>query len=63
MEAVGGGGGVGVGVGVAATPDSLITWPTRIRFAFVIPLMLIRFLEVVPNRDAIPLSESPRTTV
>ena len=27
------------------------------------PLILIKFLVVVPKRDAIPLSESPRTTV
>jgi hypothetical protein len=58
-----GAGVVGAGAAGAAAPATLRTWPIRIRLASVIPLMVIRFLVVVPNREAIPLKESPATTL
>ena len=63
MVGAGAAGVVGAGAGATPSDESFMTWPIRIRFALVIPLMLIKFLVVVPKRDAIPLRESPRTTV
>ena len=39
------------------------TWPMRIKLALVMLFKFMRFLVVVPNLAAIPLSESPATTV
>jgi hypothetical protein len=39
------------------------TWPILRTFALVMPLIDIRFLVVVPKRDAMPLNVSLATTV
>ena len=49
-----------MGVGV---PETIRTCPTRRMFGLVIEFRVIKALVVVPNRVAIPLSESPLTTV
>jgi hypothetical protein len=50
--------------GAAATvPETAKTWPIRRKFALVIPFSDIRFLVVVPKREAIPLKVSLATTV
>ena len=60
---VGAGAGVaGAGAGVAAAPEIVSTCPTLRKLALVIPFRVIRFLVVVPKRDAIPLKVSPETT-
>ena len=54
----------GAGVAGATAPAAMFsTWPILMRLASVIPLIDIRFLVVVPNLAAIPLKESPGTTL
>ena len=53
----------GAGAGVAAAPEIVSTCPTRRKLGLVIPFRVIRFLVVVPKRDAIPLKVSLATTV
>jgi hypothetical protein len=53
----------GVEAAGVEVPEMIRTWPTRILFAFVIEFKVIKFLVVVPNLAAIPLSVSPLATV
>ena len=53
----------GAGVAGAAAPAIVSTCPILMRFASVIPFSDMRFLVVVPNLAAIPLKESPATTL
>jgi hypothetical protein len=51
------------GAAAVGVPATVMICPTRIEFALVIAFRLIKFLVVVPKRDAIPLRVSLATTV
>jgi hypothetical protein len=51
------------GAAAVGVPETVMICPIRIEFALVIAFRLIKFLVVVPKRDAIPLRVSLATTV
>ena len=58
------GGALGAAAAGAVAPATIVrTWPILRTFALVMPLIDIRFLVVVPKRDAMPLNVSLATTV
>jgi hypothetical protein len=51
------------GAAALEVPVTVRIWPIRIEFALTIAFRLIKFLVVVPNLAAMPLSVSLATTV